>query len=93
MIVEKADERFGRIDILASIAGVGLVDYAVDITEELWDKTMLINSKVAFFLCQAVGKYMIAHGGKIVAVASQGGVIATDRHVAYTASKYAYWYH
>ena len=59
MIVEKADERFGRIDILASIAGVGLVDYAVDITEELWDKTMLINSKAAFFLCQAVGKYMI----------------------------------
>ncbi|MDO4311505.1 MAG: D-threitol dehydrogenase [Eubacteriales bacterium] len=90
MIVEKADARFGRIDILASVAGIGLVDYAVNITEEIWDKTMLINSKAAFFLCQAVGKYMIKQGGgKIVAVASQGGVIATDRHVAYTASKAA----
>ena len=54
------------------------------------DKTMLINAKAAFFLCQAVEKYMIRQGGgKIVAVASQGGVIATDRHAAYTASKAA----
>lgn len=90
MIVDKTDEKFGRIDILASVAGIGLVDYAVNLTEEMWDKTMLVNAKAPFLLCQAVGRYMIKQGGgKIVDVASQGGVIATDRHVAYTASKAA----
>lgn len=90
MIADKTKERFGRIDILASVAGVGLVDYAINMTEDMWDKTMLINAKAPFFLCQAIGREMIAQGGgKIVCVASQGGVIATDRHVAYTASKAA----
>lgn len=89
-IVDLTLERFGRIDILASVAGIGLVDYAVDLTEEVWDKTMLINAKAPFLLCQAVGRAMIRQGGgKIVCVASQGGVIATARHVAYTASKAA----
>ena len=51
---------------------------------------MLINAKAPFLLCQAVGRAMIKQGGgKIVCVASQGGVIATDRHIAYTASKAA----
>lgn len=88
MIVDKTLERFGTIDILASVAGVGLVDYAIGMTEEMWDKTMLVNLKAPFFLCQAVGRAMMElGGGKIICVASQGGVIATDRHVAYTASK------
>ena len=37
MIVDKTDEKFGRIDILASVAGIGLVDYAVNLTEEMCD--------------------------------------------------------
>lgn len=40
--------KIGRIDILASVAGIGLVDYAVNLTEEMWDKTMLVNAKAPF---------------------------------------------
>jgi len=89
-IVSKTMAHFGCIDILANIAGIGLVDYAISLQEEMWDKTMLLNVKVPFMLSQAVGKVMIEQKwGRIVCVASQGGVIATERHVAYTASKAA----
>ena len=49
---------------------------------------MAINLKVPFLLSQLVGREMIkAGGGKIVNLASQAGIVALDRHVAYCASK------
>ena len=59
-------------------------------TEEQWDKTMSINLKAVFLMAQAVGRHMIEAGqGKIINMASQAGVIALDRHIAYCASKAA----
>ena len=51
---------------------------------------MDLNLKAPFFMAQRVGSEMIKQGGgKIVNLASQAGVIALDRHVAYCASKAA----
>jgi NAD(P)-dependent dehydrogenase (short-subunit alcohol dehydrogenase family) len=81
---------FGAIDILVNNAGVALLEPALEVTEAHWDKTMDLNLKAAFFLAQRVGSEMIKHGGgKIVNIASQAGVIALERHVAYCASKAA----
>ena len=87
-VVADALAAFGRIDILVNNAGVAFLDDAESLSEEIWDKTMAVNLKAPFLLSQAVGREMIkAGGGKIVNIASQAGVVALDRHVAYCASK------
>lgn len=79
---------FDRIDILVNNAGVVANNPATQVTEEEWDKTLNVNLKGLFFLSQAVGKHMIKEkGGKIINIASQAGVIALDKHAAYSASK------
>jgi len=89
-VVEKSIEKFGRIDILVNNAGVVLLDDAENLPEEYWDKTMLVNLRAPFLLSQYVGREMIkGNGGKIVNIASQAGIIALDKHVAYCASKAA----
>jgi NAD(P)-dependent dehydrogenase (short-subunit alcohol dehydrogenase family) len=88
--VEQARERFGRIDILCNIAGVVELEDAENLPEAYWDNTMAINAKATFMMAQRVGRIMIAQGGgKIVNMASQAGLVAIDKHVAYMASKAA----
>ncbi|MDR1283629.1 MAG: D-threitol dehydrogenase [Opitutaceae bacterium] len=88
--VAAAIGHFGRIDILVNCAGIGLLDPAIDVTEARWDLTLDLNLKALFFLSQAVARHMIPQGGgRIINLASQAGIVALDRHVAYMASKAA----
>ena len=83
-------EKFGAIDILVNNAGLALLGFALDVQPTDWDKTMDLNLRVPFFLSQRVASEMATRGGgKIVNVASQAGVVALERHVAYCASKAA----
>jgi glycerol dehydrogenase len=87
-LVQEAVGKLGKIDILANVAGVCFLDDAEKLTEEQWDKTIEVNLKAPFLLSQCVGKHMInLNGGKIINIASQAGVIALDKHVAYCTSK------
>jgi glycerol dehydrogenase len=87
-VVAHALDEFGTIDILVNNAGAALLEAAESLPEDYWDRTMAINLKAPFMLSQLVGRAMIeAGGGKIINIASQAGVIALDRHVAYCASK------
>lgn len=87
-LVDEVLDAFGHIDILVNNAGIIRRADAVDFTEADWDAVMDTNIKTLFFLCQAVGRHMIARGsGKIINIASmltfQGGI----RVPSYTASK------
>jgi glycerol dehydrogenase len=87
-VVETAIHRFGRIDILVNNAGIALLEDALTVPEESWDRTMAINLRAPFFLAQRVAREMVkTGGGRIVNLASQAGVIALDKHVAYCTSK------
>lgn len=89
-IVADAVQAVSRIDILVNSAGVAILDDAENLPEESWNKTIAVNLGGSFFMAQAVGRIMIGQGGgKIVNIASQGGVIALDKHVAYNSSKAA----
>lgn len=88
--VDAAVNTFGRVDILVNCAGIALLDSALEVTEERWDKTMDLNLKSLFFLSQEAAPHMIRQGGgKVINLASQAGIIALDKHAAYVASKAA----
>ena len=87
-IVAETLAGLGRLDILVNNAGLIRRADAVDFSEKDWDDVMNVNIKSAFFMAQAAGRHMIAHGGgKIINIASmlsfQGGI----RVPSYTASK------
>lgn len=88
-VVDQGVKAFGQIDILVNCAGIVALDQAELISEADWDRTMSINLKASFMMAQLLGKYFIDHkvNGSIVNLASQAGVIALERHVAYCAAK------
>lgn len=88
IIVNETKKKFGIIDILVNNAGIIRRAPAIEFTEKDWDEVMYLNSKVVFFLSQAVAKIMIPNKrGKIINIASmlsfQGGIIVPS----YSASK------
>lgn len=88
-VIQAGVKAFGQIDILVNCAGIVALEDAEKISADDWNRTISINLSASFFMAQAVGKYMIDNkiNGCIVNMASQAGVIALDKHVAYCASK------
>ena len=87
-LVGEVKNDFGHIDILVNNAGVQSRHKAVDFPKSDWDFVLNVNLNAVFFLCQEVGRLMLAQGkGKIINIASllsfQGGLTVP----AYAASK------
>lgn len=87
-LVGEVNKDFGHIDILVNNAGVQSRHKAVDFPKSDWDFVLNVNLNAVFFLCQEVGRLMLAQGqGKIINIASllsfQGGLTVP----AYAASK------
>lgn len=80
---------FGKIDILANIAGVWLPgENLIDTPEENWDKVMDVNLKGTWFCCKAVARAMAeTGGGSIINMSSQVGLNPGAGGGAYSISK------
>ena len=88
-VISEAVAAFDKVDILVNCAGIVALDNAETISADAWNRTININLSACFCMSQAVGKYVIDNhvNGSIVNMASQAGVIALDKHVAYCAAK------
>jgi NAD(P)-dependent dehydrogenase (short-subunit alcohol dehydrogenase family) len=88
-VIDTGVKAFGKIDILVNSAGIAALEKAESISEDFWNKTISVNLTASFLMAQAFGAYLIEEKlpGCIVNIASQAGVVALDRHVAYCASK------
>lgn len=88
-VVREILTKFPKIDILVNNAGIGDIDWAKDMPVSIWDKVISVNLSGTFYMAQRVGQEMIRleNGGKIINLASQAGIVAIDKHVAYSASK------
>lgn len=88
-LVHDAEERLGPIDILVNNAGMAAARGLDDITEEDFDRTIVINLKSVFICTQAILPGMRARRwGRIVNISSIGARIgAGSVSVAYGASK------
>jgi 3-oxoacyl-[acyl-carrier protein] reductase len=88
-MVQAITERWGRLDILVNNAGVEPTASILEMSEEIWDKTLAVNLKGTFLCSQAVGRIMKAQGsGVIINIASIAGhSIPITLRSAYCASK------
>ncbi len=80
---------YGKIDILANIAGVWIPGQNLtDTTEENWDKVIDVNLKGTWFCCRAAARIMAEKGGgSIINMSSQVGLNPGAGGGAYSISK------
>jgi NAD(P)-dependent dehydrogenase (short-subunit alcohol dehydrogenase family) len=88
-LVDGAMDHFGRIDVLVNNAGMSpLYEKLVDVTEELYDKTLAVNLKGPFRLGTLVGTHMAEHGGgSIINVGTVGSLLASPNELPYACAK------
>ncbi|MBM3944139.1 MAG: glucose 1-dehydrogenase [SAR202 cluster bacterium] len=79
---------FGKLNVLANNAGVGILGTVEETTEELWDAHMDTHAKGAFLGCKhAIPEMRRAGGGSIVNVSSIHGITGSPTLAAYHAAK------
>jgi len=88
-IVDLAVSRYGRIDVLANIAGIQIRRGSIDeVTLEDWERIMAVNATGVFLGTKAVLEPMKQNGGgSIVNMASMSGIVGISANAGYAASK------
>ena len=87
-MVKQGFEKFGRIDLLVNNAATFTRRKISDTSETDWDQIFNLNLKAPFFCSQAVIPRMLQNGGgKIINIASIGGILPFANHCAYSTSK------
>ena len=97
--VAHAETEMGSIDILVNNSGVSTTQRIQDVTEEDYDYVFDTNLRGSFFVAQEVGKRMLARargaapgtytGGRIINIASTGGLRVLPQIAVYAMSKAA----
>jgi len=90
-MVGAAVERYGKLDILFSNAGIGGRITGIDkMEEENWDQVMAVNVKSVFLGAKYAFPELIKNGGGVILnTASVSAFVASPGYAAYTASKAA----
>lgn len=80
--------RFGRLDVLANVAGYHQMRHTLTMTDEDWDRDLAVNLHGPFQLCRAALPHLLESGGNIVNVASIAGVEGEVYSAGYCAAKH-----
>jgi hypothetical protein len=86
--VREAADKLGGLNVLVNNAGMLSVATVETVTEEEWDRVMLVNVKGPFLMSRAALPEMRkAGGGSIVNIGSIVGLLAIKNRAAYSTSK------
>jgi len=87
-IAAAAEELFGGVDILVNNAGIMFEQSLDEMTEDDWDRMMVVNMRAPVFLAKALLPQMRRRGGgSIINIGSIEGIGANPWHAAYCGSK------
>jgi NAD(P)-dependent dehydrogenase (short-subunit alcohol dehydrogenase family) len=79
---------FGNIHVLCNVAGIVEGGTLLDVSDEIWRRTMDINLKGMYYLCKLVVQEMIRQdGGSIINISSVAGLIGLKNRAVYSVSK------
>ncbi len=85
--VARCLDRYGGLDVLANIAGIGRFQHTLEVSVDEWNRTLAVNLSGTFFMCQAALPALLERRGAIVNMASSAGLIGQAYSAAYCASK------
>jgi NAD(P)-dependent dehydrogenase (short-subunit alcohol dehydrogenase family) len=87
-VLEATIEKFGKVDIMVSAAGISKKAPTLDFSEADWNRLMDTNLTGTLRACQVFGRHMIERRyGRIINIASMGSFLALYEVAAYSASK------
>ncbi len=87
-VVAQIIKRFGRIDGVATCAGISIEGSVTQFSLENWQKALAVNLTGTMLTCRAVVPHMLAAGqGAIVTVASIYGMVGGPGNTPYNVTK------
>lgn len=85
--VATAVEQFGRLDVLANIAGIMQTCHTERCPLDLWQRILDVNLTGTFLMCRAALPHLVETTGNIVNTSSTSAAFAHPWMAAYAASK------
>jgi L-rhamnose 1-dehydrogenase len=88
-IIDAAVNRFGRLDVLVSNAGICPFHAFLDIPAEVFERTIAVNLRGAYYVTQAAARQMVKEkrGGAIIAISSVSALVGGGEQAHYTPTK------
>ncbi|TCO80566.1 3-hydroxybutyrate dehydrogenase [Plasticicumulans lactativorans] len=88
-LIDTAQARFGRIDVLVNNAGIQFTAPVHEFPVERWDAILALNLSAAFHAIRRALPGMLERGhGRIVNIASVHGLVGSVHKAAYVAAKH-----
>jgi len=88
-IAAAVTERFGRLDVVVSNAGILEKGDFVDLSQSRWEQMRSTNIDAFFYLAKAVFPALQKSGGTLIATSSVSGLNGDWKQAAYNATKHA----
>lgn len=88
-LIDRTVERFGRIDVLLSNAGILATGDILSVSLEDFDRVLAVNLRGTFLVGQAAARAMVQQrvAGAIINMSSINAIVATATQLSYAVSK------
>lgn len=88
-LIGETKKRYGAIDILVNNSGISpFIMKSEEVTKEMWEEVIQVNLLAPFLLSREAAKIMMEKNwGRIINIASVGGMVGFQRQIAYSATK------